>query len=158
MLYYRSSRSPRALPVSAARALSLVTLLSYPAGALLLSAGPDTLLSRLAGYALILVALICCAPLVGSSLQRVVGEEVKVLDEFELRLRGRAMGLAYAVFTGLTLAFVMYAAIAIDKGGWFPRSYGDYNGLFWGVFLYSVVLPIAALSWVVEPALFDEVA
>ena len=156
MLYYRSRQSPRDLPVTSARTFSLLSLLAYPAGALMLAAGPDTLAMSLAGYALVLVALISSAPLIGSSLQRVVGEEVKVLDEFELRLRGRAMGVAYAVFTGLTLLLVLYAAIASDKGGWFPKSYGEFNGLFWGVFLYAVVLPIAALSWMVEPTFNDE--
>lgn len=156
MIFYRSPHKPRELPVTTARTLSLGSLVAYPVGALVLTVGPATLATSLVGYALIVGALIACAPLLGSSLQRVVGEEVKVLDEFELRLRGRAMGIAYAVFTGLTLLAVMYAAVASDKGGWFPKSYGEFSGLFWGVFLYSVVLPIAALSWIVEPSFNDE--
>ena len=156
MLYYRSTRRPRELPVATARALSLASLLAYPVGAMLLNLGPDTLAISLLGYALVLAAFCACAPLIGSSLQRVVGEQVRVLDEFELRLRGRAMGVAYAVFTALTLLAVMYSALASDRGGWFPKTYNEYNGLFWGVFLYAVILPVAALSWMVEPSFNDE--
>ena len=156
MLYYRSSRGPRDLSVGTARTLSMASLLAYPVGAVALALGPNSLAATVAGYSLVLVALITCAPLIGSSLQRVVGEEVRVLDEFELRLRGRAVGVAYAVFTGLTLILVMYSAIASDKGGWFPKSYNEFNGVFWGIFLYAVVLPIAALSWMVEPSFTDE--
>lgn len=156
MIYYRSSRNPYDLPVPVARLLTLASLLAYPAGAFLLKLGPDTFATSVVGYALTLVSLFCCAPLVSSSLQRVVGDDVKVLDEFELRLRGRAMGVAYAVFTGLTLAFVLYLAIAGDKGFWLPKSYNEFNGLFWGVFLYSIILPVAALSWMVERSFNDD--
>jgi formate hydrogenlyase subunit 3/multisubunit Na+/H+ antiporter MnhD subunit len=131
-------------------------LASYPAGALLLALGPDALKTSLLGYGLILLALITYAPLIGSSLQRIVGEELQKLDEFELRLRGRAMGIAFAVFTGLVLLLVLYAAIASDTGTWFPTNYDEFNGVFWGVFLYATVLPIAVLSWIVDPSFNQE--
>ena len=104
------------------------------------------------GYSLILLALMAYVPLIGTSLQRIVGEETKLLDEYELRLHGRALSLSYATFTGLALLAILYAAIASDKGGWFPDSYEDFNGVFWGVFLYASVLPTAILSWIVEPS------
>jgi hypothetical protein len=105
-----------------------------------LALGPDTAATSIAGYGLILLALVSYAPLIGSSIQRIVGEEVKMLDEYELRLRGRALSLSYATFTGLALLAVLYAAIASDKGAWFPDSYEDFNGVFWGIFLYASVL------------------
>jgi hypothetical protein len=95
-------------------------------------------------------------PVFSSSIQRIVGEEVKALDEFELRLRGRAMGLAYAIFTGLALVSVLYSAIAADKGFWFPSTYDEFNGVFWGVFLYAAVLPAAILSWLVDQSFNQE--
>jgi hypothetical protein len=110
----------------------------------------------LAGYSLILLALVAYAPLIGTSLQRIVGEETKLLDEYELRLRGRALSRAYAAFSGLALLLVIYAAIASDKGLWVPSSYDAFNGLFWGVFLYASVIPTAVLSWMVEPTFSGE--
>jgi hypothetical protein len=126
-------------------------LIAYPCGALLLALGPDTLPTKLVGYGLILLALCAYAPIIGTSLQRIVGEETKQLDEYELRLRGRALSASYTAFSTFALALVIYAAIAADKGFWVPNSYEAFNGLFWGIFLYASVLPTALLSWMVEP-------
>jgi hypothetical protein len=156
MIFYRSTHAPRDLSLHWVRTLSAISLLAYPAGALTLALGPDTAGAAIIGYGLILLALVSYAPLTGSSIQRIVGEEVKRLDEFELRLRGRALSLSYAIFTGLALLVVLYAAIASDKGGWFPASYEEFNGVFWGVFLYASVLPTATLSWMVEPSFSGE--
>lgn len=151
MLFYRSQQGSRDPSVAAVRTVSATSLVAYPAGALLLALGPDGPATSLAGYGLIVVALAACVPLIGSSVQRIVAEETKVLDEYELRLRGRALGASYAAFAALVLLLVLYAAIASDKGLWFPDSYDEYNGVFWGLFLYASVLPTALLSWMVEP-------
>jgi hypothetical protein len=151
MIFYRSNQGPRELSVPMVRMFSMLSLLSYPAGALTLALGADTAATSIAGYGLILLARVSYAPLIGTSIQRIVGEELKVLDEYELRLRGRALSLSYATFTGLALLAVVYAAIASDTGGWFPDSYEAFNGVFWGIFLYASVLPTAVLSWMVEP-------
>jgi hypothetical protein len=108
------------------------------------------------GYGLILLALCAYAPLIGTSLQRIVGEETKLLDEYELRLRGRALSASYTAFSVLVLLLVVYAAVASDTGLWVPTSYDAFNGLFWGVFLYASVLPTALLSWMVEPTFTAE--
>lgn len=154
MLFYRSNRGTRDLPLQMVRTCSAVSLLSYPTGALTLALGPDGPGTSILGYGLILLAVISFAPLTGSSIQRIVGEEVRLLDEFELRLRGRAMGLAHASFTALAMLGVMYAAIAGDTGGWLPESYEDFNGVFWGIFLYASVLPTAILSWIVDASFY----
>jgi hypothetical protein len=96
------------------------------------------------------------APLIGTSLQRIVGEETKRLDEYELRLRGRALSASYAALSIVALVLVIYAAIASDKGFWVPSGYDAFNGLFWGVFLYASVIPTAVLSWMVDPTFGDE--
>jgi hypothetical protein len=131
-------------------------LIAYPFGALLLANGPETLATKLVGYGLILLALVAYAPLIGTSLQRIVGEEPKLLDEYELRLRGRALSGSYAALSALALLLIIYAAIASDTGLWVPSSYEAFNGLFWGVFLYASVLPTAVLSWMVEPSFGGE--
>ena len=156
MLFYRSTRGAANLSVPMIRALTATCLSAYPVGALVLALAPKSLATSMAGYALILLALLSYAPLIGSSIQRIVGEQVKLLDEFELRLRGRALSLAYAMFTGLMLLAILYAALASDNGAWVPSSYGAFNGLFWGVFLYAAVLPTAILSWLVEPSFNHE--
>jgi hypothetical protein len=131
-------------------------LIAYPCGALLLALGPDTLITKLVGYGLILLALCAYAPTIGTSLQRIVGEETKLLDEYELRLRGRALSASYTALCVFVLLLVLYAAIASDKGFWVPNSYEAFNGLFWGIFLYASVLPTALLSWMVEPTFAAE--
>ena len=146
MLYLRSQRGPQDRSVAMARILSATSLIAYPFGALVLTLGPDSLATVISGYALIVLALITYAPLISTTLQRIVGENAKLLDEYELRLRGRALSAAYVTFSVL----VLYAAIATDKGFWVPTTYESFNGLFWGVYLYSAVLPVAVLSWIVE--------
>jgi len=156
MLYVRSEKGPRDVSVTTTRIISAISLIAYPCGALVNALGPDTLPSKLLGYGLIFAALISYAPLIGTSLQRIVGEEVKLLDEYELRLRGRALGACYTGFAMLTLLLVLYAAIASDKGFWLPTTYDHFNGVFWGIFLYASVLPTALLSWIVEPTFTGE--
>ena len=152
MIFTRSSDKASDRSVWFVRAASTASLILYPAGALTLALGPDTLGTSVAGYGMILGALIAFASIAGSSLQRVVAEETKQLDEYELQLRHRTISNAYVVMTVLTLLAVLYAAIATDKGGWVPRSYDEFNGLFWGVFLYASALPTFCLAWRLDPS------
>ena len=156
MIYMRSAHGPRERSVAMARMCTATSLIAYPCGTLLLALGPDTLATKLVGYGLILLALVAYAPLIGTSLQRIVGEETKLLDEYELRLRGSALSASYTALSVLALMLVIYAAFATDKGLWVPSSYEAFNGLFWGVFLYASVLPTALLSWMVEPTFTGE--
>jgi hypothetical protein len=156
MLYMRAANGPRDRSVAMVRTCTAASLLAYPCGALLLALSSDTLTTKLVGYGLILLALCAYAPLIGTSLQRIVGEETKLLDEYELRLRGRALSASYTAFSVLVLLLVVYAAVASDTGLWVPTSYDAFNGLFWGVFLYASVLPTALLSWMVEPTFTAE--
>jgi MFS family permease len=156
MIYMRATNGPRDRSVVTVRACTAASLIAYPCGALLLALGPDTLPTKLVGYGLILLALCAYAPLIGTSMQRIVGEETRLLDEYELRLRGRALSASYTALSVLVLLLVVYAAIASDKGFWVPTSYDAFNGLFWGAFLYASVLPTALLSWMVEPTFTAE--
>jgi hypothetical protein len=150
MLYYRQTATGRSILVKSARAFSTASLFAYPAGALTMALGPDRLATTIIGFTLIVASLACYLPLSTSWLQRIVAEQASKLDEFELKLRNRAMNGAYVGFTLLTLVAVVYAAIASDAGAWVPRTYDEFNGLFWGVFLYSTVLPVACLSWMLD--------
>lgn len=162
MLFYRSPASAGTSGPSLAtiRTLVTVSLLAYPAGALtraLHAGGTGGLrLFEIAGLGLILVSLLTAAPVVGSYFQKIVGDKAGQLDEFELKLRQRALSSAYGAFTVLTLVAVIYAAIASDAHLWIPRTYDEFNGLFWGVFLYASLLPTAFLVW--SPASASELA
>jgi uncharacterized membrane protein YiaA len=147
MLFLRSGETGLEISVTAARAATAIALAAYPVGALVLALGPDSLGTTLGGYSFILLSLASCAFLASSSLQRIVAEQASMLDEYELSLRHRAMSTAYAILSALALVGVLYAAIAADKGLWVPTTYDQFNGLFWGAFLYASVLPTAVLAW-----------
>lgn len=151
MLLYRSGGGGRPVSLGTARLVSLAALAAYPAGALLSEFGASRW-SGLAGLGLVLVSLISVAVLMGSSVQRIVGETPDRLDEYELKLRHRAMSSSYTCFSLLALLAVIYAAIASDAGWWVPAEYGEFNGLFWGVFLYATILPSAFLTWQIDPS------
>lgn len=149
MLFYRSNSNGRDVGLRALRALTLGALVAYPIGALTVAWG-DSLLAAVSGYGLVLVSLICVTIVMGTSFQRVVGEQPDRLDEYELKLRSRAMSAAYICLSVLALLAIIYAAIGTDKGLWVPDSYEEYNGLFWGVFLFTSMLPSASLAWQVD--------
>lgn len=151
MLFYRSNSGGRDIGLSAMRALTLGTLVAYPVGALTVSWG-DSPLAAVAGYGLIILSLVCVVVVMGTSVQRVVGEQPDRLDEYELKLRSRAMSSAYNCLSALVLVAIIYAAIGTDKGFWVPDTYEKYNGLFWGAFLYTSMLPSASLAWQIDAA------
>jgi len=152
MTYMQSAGGSHDQSVRTIRACTTASLIAYPAGALLREFGPNTLPVTIVGYGLILLALCAYAPLIGTWLQRIVSEDTKLLDEYELRLRGRALSTSYMSLSVLILLLVLYAAMAADKGWWAPGNFG----VFWGVFLYVTVLPTAILSWMVEPTFTTE--
>ncbi len=152
MLFYRAKDGETERSVGFVRTVSIASLISYPAGAITLAVGPDTAASSIGGFSLIVASLFCVAVLMRTDLQRIVGEEAIRLDEYERQLRYRAISVAYALVTALALVAIIYAAIASDKGYWVPHTYEQYNGLFWGVFLYASVAPTACLAWMVDPS------
>lgn len=152
MIYYRSSKNqPGAeLPARRVRQFTLISLLAYPAGAIMMVVGGAGAIGKaldIGGLALIVGAIFAAMPVIGSQVQRIVADDPRTLDEFEVGLRQRALGQAYAIFTGLALAAIFYCGLASDFGWWLPRGYNAFNALFWGVFLYAVLLPAALLAW-----------
>lgn len=154
MIFYRSATSRAGSPsVSTLRGLTSVSLAAYPAGAAVMAAGDGgsgTFPFDIAGLGLIALALVAAAPVMGSRLQRIVGETAKDLDEMELHLRHKALSWGYYAFTALVLLAVLYAGFASDAGWWVPRGFDAWNGLFWGAFLYASMLPTAFLAWTVK--------
>lgn len=151
MLYYRSKHPPRNLRVPTVRLIAAGALLAYPVGALMLRFG-ETLVTSLAGFGLITFALVALVVLMTCSIQRIVAEDPALLDEYELRLRARAVSSAFTALSALFLIATIYLAIAADLGAWVPSTYEDFNGAFWGIFLWATLLPTLCLSFQLDPA------
>lgn len=153
MIFYRSAASEgsEGPSLKTIRTLSLISLIAYPVGAvtmLLGGAGRGGFYAQeIVGLALIALALIAAAPVLGSRLQRIVGDKAGTLDEMELQLRHRATSWSYFAFTALVCLAIFYGGVASDTGMWIPTEFEHWNGLFWGVFLYSSLLPTTFLAW-----------
>lgn len=156
MIFYRSNAqaSGKSVGVGTARLLCAASLALYPAGAFVHGLGSP--LFGVTGLVLILLSVVAAAPVLGSRFQRIVAEETGRLDEFEMQLRLRATTSAYGLFSALVLSAVIYAALASDFGWWMPRTYNEFNGLFWGVFLYATLLPTTLLVWRADVLADDE--
>ena len=156
MIFWTNDKDRRGKPIGivAARALSTTALVLYPTGALLRLVGPETLATVAAGWTMIVAAVGCAIVIAGSSLQRIVGDQESALDEYELKLRHRAIQGAYLVLTALGLAILFALQLATDIGGILSgteATSGLLGGIFWGLFLYSSVLPTAILAWQLAP-------
>jgi hypothetical protein len=151
MLFYRSpsSTSGRGPAVGTMRVLTLLALLAYPFGCILLETRQTsaTGLQTILGFAFVALSLLAAISILGSPLQRIVGEEARKLDERELQLRHRSLSRAYALFTGMTLIAFLYFAFASEAQWWHPQRYDEYHAIFWGVLLYASILPTTLLAW-----------
>ena len=156
MIFWTNDKDRRGKPIGivAARALSSSALLLYPAGALLRMLGPDTVATAIAGWTMIVAAVGCAIVIASSSLQRIVGDEEKQLDEYELKLRYRAIQASYLTLTALGLAILFGLQVMSDVTGMLSgveATNSLLEGVFWGLFLYSSVLPTAILAWQLTP-------
>jgi hypothetical protein len=152
MLFYRSPAAgdSNGLSRGAIRTLVAAALAAYPAGGAMLamfSGGPGMDALEAVGYALITVALLAALPVLGSPLQRITAEQTGKLDEMELQMRYRATSIAFWIFCAGVQIAVLYFAIASEAGWWRPTTYEAFNAIFWGVLLYSALLPTAVLTW-----------
>jgi MFS family permease len=149
MIFFRSLYNPSGSARSAAsvRTLGLLGLTLYPAGALLRQFGPDSAPIQVGGLLLILAALGCAALIAGTRLSRITAEEKDHLDEYEERLRAFTMERSYAFLVALLLIAVIYMALASDFGWWVPSGYDQWNGVFWGAFLFATLVPPTVLAF-----------
>jgi len=70
------------------------------------------------------------------------------LDERQLAVRNAAYLDAYRIVSATVLLGTIWVAIGVDKGlWWIPRTYNEWNDIFWGLFILTLNLPAAFLSW-----------
>jgi hypothetical protein len=159
--YYRGkndSARPRRSQITL-RIATLTALIGYPAGCLVHLIFPDTTpqpglsVAEIAGFALFGLSLLAFGVIAPSWMQRIVGEQTDLLDEFELDLRRRAYVFSYHGLSAAMGAFLFYMAIGVDLDAsgklnlWTPSTYDHWNAIFWGVLLYAFVLPTTWLAW-----------
>lgn len=149
MIFFRSVKNPggKARSLTSVRWLVAMTLTFYPAGTLLRVFGPEGAAADGIGLLLILVSAIGFGLLAGTRFNRITGEQLPELDEYERKLRAGAMETAFQLFAALVLVGIIYMALASSKGWWLPQTYDQWNGLFWGAFLYASLLPTAVLTF-----------
>lgn len=150
------------------RLATLTALGAYPIGVTIQLVFPDTTPQpgltggEIAGFGFIILALLAFCIIAPSHLQRIVGEEAKHLDEFEMDLRRKSYAFAYWVFSALAVLSVIYMGLAADMEDsarfqlWTPTTYDHWNAVFWGAILYAVVLPTAYLAWAGPTPLDDD--
>ena len=163
--YRRADGKPVNLPIFVMRLLTTLALAAYPAGCLLMLLAPgateasDLVLGEIGGFALILVALLSFGLVAVSSLQRIVGEQTKHLDEFEMDLRRRGNAVAYQLFAGLTLLGLLYLGVATSAERvslWTPSTFDHWNAVIWGALLYAFILPTTVLAWIAPAPVAEE--
>lgn len=155
MIFYRSNSQtgPRRMNVLRVRVLSIVVLAGYIAGTLLVLSGgqADAPAVKLGGYGLIALALFAFAGMVGTGVQRIAGEEAKMLDPLELEMRQKAYARSFHV-SGVVLALAaFYLQIAGDLSDrmplWVPSTSDHWSAVMWGILLLHFVVPTLILSW-----------
>lgn len=74
--------------------------------------------------------------------------EDTALDERELSERNTSLSISYWIMAAILLAALMYLIVSYDSSGrlWFPSQSDHWNALFWGAFLYVMVLPVAIIT------------
>lgn len=149
------------------RVATLAALIAYPAGCVMQLLFPDTTpepgltAGEIAGFGLLAISLLAFCFIAPSWLQRIVGEQTKLLDEFEMDLRRRAYTFSYSVFASLAALFAIYMALSVDLAAsgklqlWTPTTYDHWNAIFWGAMLYAFVLPTTWLAWA-GPTLIED--
>ena len=168
MFFYRgkthksSQRSNTAMRIATA-----VALVGYPVGGMIHVLFPDLTPEsgltggEIAGFAFMIASLLAFCVIAPSNLQRILGEERKHLDEFEMDQRRKSYTFGYWVLSALVALFAIYMALGADTDGsgvitlWVPTTYDHWNVIFWGAMLYAVVLPTTYLAWA-GPAPLDE--
>lgn len=168
MMYYRNPRGtgPTLWNPARMRFLTTAPLVLYPFGCLALlilgTERPGPHLLDIIGFVPIILALACFIFLMPSYLQRVAGEEVSQLDEFELDMRRRAHTFAHHIFGGLTLLGLFYMFVVSDaerlSGLWRPTTGEHWNAIFGGALLAVLTLPSAYLAWKMPPPAAEEPA
>jgi hypothetical protein len=143
-----SGRIPHRSRLSVRAAIILV-LVGYPAGCIVQLVTPNVALD-IFGLFLVLMSVLAFFWVAPSYVQRIAGEVPSALDDVERDLRHRAYAFSYTVLTALAAAAVFYLAVANDDTRltlWAPQGYAHWNAIFFGVLIYSFIMPAAWLAW-----------
>lgn len=156
MIYLHKAKTNRAdLPmrVTRVRWLSLAALISYPVGAvthLMGSMAGSTAIS-ITGLVIVGVTLVCAAAIIGTGVQRIVGDRIEHLNEIEIGQRQSAYANAYRLFGVVMLTGAFYLGLASDQTDsgslWMPSNFDQWAGVVWGIIVMIFILPAAFLSW-----------
>jgi hypothetical protein len=155
----KSGEAEFKIGVGKARLLTSLALVGYPFGAALVGFGPDQWGYELVGMSLITIAFFATLFLMGSSIQRIVGAKEDTLDEYELKLRYRAISTAYGMMVSAGMLAILGLQMVHDWTNTnLTASFGDdhFNGFFWGLLIYALLLPTAVLAWSASPADLSE--
>jgi hypothetical protein len=169
MFFYRGKTHTTPKRSNAVMRIStVVALAAYPIGGIIRLAFPDTTPEpgltggEIAGFGFMILSLAAFCVIAPSHLQRIVGEEAKHLDEFEMGLRRKSYAFAYWVLSAVVVLGALYMGLAVDSEDgnlirlWMPTTYDHWNAIFWGAILYAVVLPTTYLAWAGPAPLEDE--
>ncbi len=141
--------------IGKARLLTGLALIVYPVGAAMLGFGPDQTAYVIVGWTLVFIAMLSTLFLMGMSLHRIVSGQESMLDEFELKLRHRAISTAYGMIALLGALAIFGLQMLTDSTTVHQSDAlsGDYfTGFLWGLMLYATLLPTAVLAWNMDPA------
>ncbi len=167
MLFIQSAKGETPTRSTALMRIATITALAgYPLGAVIHLLFPDATpepgltAGEIAGFGFMILSLLAFCVIVPSHLQRIVGDEAKNLDEFEMDLRRKSYAFGYWVMCTLVVLFAIYMALGVDSDNvltlWVPSTYDHWNAIFWGAMLYAVVLPTTYLAWAGPQPLDDE--
>jgi len=80
---------------------------------------------------------------------RAIADDVDTqLDERQVALRNAASLDAFRVVATSLLLGIIWVALGVDKSLWWvPKTYNEWNMVFWGAIVMTLALPSAFLAW-----------
>jgi len=80
---------------------------------------------------------------------RAIADDVDTqLDERQVALRNAASLDAFRVVATSLLLGIIWVALGVDKSLWWvPKTYNEWNTVFWGAIVMTLTLPSAFLAW-----------
>lgn len=134
------------------RVATVIALTGYPIGCVIRLNGANATGSEIAGFACIVASLVAFCVTIPSSPLNVYAKRTP-LNDVEINLRRKSYTASYAVVMCTAILGALYMGIATDSQDsdfvrlWLPQTFDDWSAIFWGLILYTVVIPTAYLTW-----------